>query len=174
MGRYVESIPAVLVETCDETIGECEQATPLDKARPHEDDLPLIYDHVKEDEKLRRRLLACTGARLFRILMNITKMCFIGAMNNCPVHNTQLRRTALENADFAMLKNDEEISSLIACLNARGFRESELIDNITFLRSRIVKQLVVRTFSEHVINNSMRSFSDIRYELVGTHQWLRN
>ncbi|XP_063221980.1 bromodomain adjacent to zinc finger domain protein 1A isoform X2 [Bacillus rossius redtenbacheri] len=76
-------------------------------------------DLVIEQRKVVPQTLACTA--------NI---------NTCPIHGTNVPRTR-----WAFFSEEEEVHSLIKCLNKRGFREGKLRRALIFQQERILQNL---------------------------------
>uniref|UniRef100_A0A914X6T8 Uncharacterized protein n=1 Tax=Plectus sambesii TaxID=2011161 RepID=A0A914X6T8_9BILA len=122
---YSENVPALLVATpveADELGGCCEEATSLDKVamRPDDDDLPLMFDRAESDLSIRKKLLACTADE-----------------GSCPVHNPSL----LAKQSWKLVASSAQLDELIDSCNPRGFRESDLADNLRFGKQRLLHLL---------------------------------
>lgn len=94
--------------------------------RPDDDDLPLMFDRAESDLSIRKKLLACTANE-----------------DTCPVHHP----SQLTKQSWWFMSSPQQLDELIDSCNARGFRESDLADNLRFTKQRLV----------HVLEQSSKS-----------------
>ncbi|VDK76079.1 unnamed protein product [Litomosoides sigmodontis] len=101
---YFSSLPLILVENTNSTDerGPCLGPTPLDKV-----DKKYLQTCSTDDES-RKGLLSCT------------------ANEDCPVHG-KFRRCR-----WQLIKNADVLDEIASACNSRGFRESELLENLKF------------------------------------------
>ncbi|MCP9261431.1 Bromodomain adjacent to zinc finger domain protein 1A [Dirofilaria immitis] len=112
---YFSSLPLILVENTNsmDERGPCLGPTPLDKV-----DEKYRQSYANDDE-LRKGLLSCT------------------ATEDCPIHGKFLR------CRWQLIKNIDVLSEIESACNTRGFRESELLENLKFF-SPILKSILGR------------------------------
>jgi hypothetical protein len=96
-----------------------------------DDDRPLI-DERKRVEDLRHRLLACTGD-----------------VNTCHVHNELIQE---QRSRWCRIMSADQLIALIDACNNRGYRESDLLETITYYRLQLIS-LVERSLDIDTIIN---------------------
>jgi hypothetical protein len=84
--------------------------------RPDDDDLPLMFDRAESDLSIRKKLLVCTADE-----------------RSCPVHN----RALLAKPMWMFVSTPQQLEELLDACNVRGFRESDLADNLRFCKQRL-------------------------------------
>lgn len=101
---YFESLPLILVENMvsNDERDHCVEPTPLDKV---EEEYRRNYS---DDDELRKFLLGCTATK------------------ECPVHGRSSRPR------WQLIENLDILSMIESACNSRGFRESELSENLKF------------------------------------------
>uniref|UniRef100_A0AAF5RW45 Bromodomain containing protein n=1 Tax=Wuchereria bancrofti TaxID=6293 RepID=A0AAF5RW45_WUCBA len=112
---FFSSLPLLLVENTNsmDERGPCLGPTPLDRVDEKYRQL------CESDDKLRQDLLSCT------------------ATEDCPVHG-KFRRSR-----WQLIKNMDVLNEIESACNSRGFRESELLENLKFF-SPLLKSILGR------------------------------
>ncbi|OZC11716.1 Bromodomain protein [Onchocerca flexuosa] len=112
---YFNSLPLLLVENTNsmDERGPCLGPTPLDKVDEK------YRQSCANDDELRKVLLSCTATK------------------DCPVHG-KFRRSR-----WQLIKSMDVLNEIESACNTRGFRESELLENLKFF-SPILKTIIGR------------------------------